>query len=49
MNDYIAIAQIVLSLVLFPILGYVMRIERRITVIETKLDMHLKRENRGEK
>ena len=51
MAEYIPIANLIVSVLIIPVLGYVVRLERRITKIETIIDMMLKHfyKERGDK
>lgn len=42
MNEIIQIVQLLLTLLIVPVLGYVVRLERRITKIETIIEIILK-------
>jgi hypothetical protein len=53
MNETIQIIQLVFSFLIIPVLGYIIRLERRLTRVETKLEMaynlHCKEEKEREK
>jgi len=49
MNEYIQIGQMVLNMLIIPVLGYVIRLERRIAKLEAYIDMITKTWNGKER
>ncbi len=43
MTEYFLIANMVISLFIFPVLGYIVSLEKRITRLETKIEILCKK------